>query len=233
MAVHVVALGGSLLRPEESQRHAWLAGIAAVIGDAIRSGEVLGLVIGGGAPAREAIGLAAAVVHDVALLDEIGIAATRLNATMLRSTLVAAGIDVAVGIPHTVEDAASALQRHDAVVMGGTMPGHTTDAVAIRLAIAAGAERCIIATNVDHVYSDDPRLVADAVAHARLSLEELAAIVGPAEHRAAGASSVIDPVGVGAALEASMPLAVLDGRRLDGLAAALASESYVGTIIDP
>ena len=37
------------------------------------------------------------------------------------------------------------------------MPGQTTDAVAIRLAIQSGAEKCVIATNVSKVYSEDPR----------------------------------------------------------------------------
>ena len=54
------------------------------------------------------------------------------------------------------------LENHAIVVMGGTEPGHTTDTVAIQLAKELGAECCIIATNVGHVYSSDPRTDEDA-----------------------------------------------------------------------
>ena len=51
----VLALGGSLLRPEEAERHAWLSSLAELLS----SCEVpIGIVVGGGAPAREAIELA-------------------------------------------------------------------------------------------------------------------------------------------------------------------------------
>ena len=58
----------------------------------------------------------------------------------------------------------------------------TTDAVAIRLAIASGAERCIIGTNVDSVYDSDPRDNPNTNGHDSLTHEELQEIVGPAEH---------------------------------------------------
>ncbi len=51
----VLALGGSLLRPEESERHAWLSALANLIS---QCETPVGIVVGGGAPAREAIELA-------------------------------------------------------------------------------------------------------------------------------------------------------------------------------
>ena len=233
MAVHIVALGGSLLRPEESARQAWLTRIGEVMQSSIDHGDKVGLVVGGGAPAREGISLAAAVIDDVALLDEIGISATRLNATIVRSTLAAAGIDVAAGIPHSIEEATAAISEHDVIVMGGTVPGHTTDAVAITLAIATNAASCIIATNVTHVFSADPRTDPNAVAYDSMTLAELAIITGPAEHKAAGASSVIDPIGVAAAQREKLALAVLDGRQPTILEAALAGRQFDGTRISP
>ena len=59
--------------------------------------------------------------------------------------------------PLSVEEAP--IIRGDGVlVMGGTMPGHTTDCVAIELAIGMNAASCLIATNVSHVYSNDPSI---------------------------------------------------------------------------
>ena len=225
----VLALGGSLLRPEESERHAWLSSLANLLSAC----EVpIGIVVGGGAPAREAIELAKPVIDDLASLDEIGIAATRLNAAIVAQILQGAGLDVCVGIPSDVESAARGLDEHKVVVMGGTRPGHTTDNVAIRLAIEAKATRCLIATNVGHVYSADPRVDSEARPIESMTLSELQEIVGPPVHGKAGGSSVIDPIGVQAAIDNNLPLAVLDGREMDRMADALSGKPFVGTRIE-
>ena len=225
----VLALGGSLLRPEERERHAWLSSLANLLSAC----EVpIGIVVGGGAPAREAIELAKPVIDDLASLDEIGIAATRLNAAIVAQILQGAGLDVCAGIPSDVESAARGLDEHKVVVMGGTRPGHTTDNVAIRLAIEAKATRCLIATNVGHVYSADPRVDSGARPIESMTLSELQEIVGPPVHGKAGGSSVIDPIGVQAAIDNNLPLAVLDGREMDRMADALSGKPFVGTRIE-
>ena len=225
----VLALGGSLLLPEVSERHAWLSSLANLLSAC----EVpIGIVVGGGAPAREAIELAKPVIDDLTSLDEIGIAATRLNAAIVAQILQGAGLDVCVGIPSDVESAARGLDEHKVVVMGGTRPGHTTDNVAIRLAIEAKATRCLIATNVGHVYSADPRVDSGARPIESMTLSELQEIVGPPVHGKAGGSSVIDPIGVQAAIDNNLPLAVLDGREMDRMADALSGKPFVGTRIE-
>ena len=225
----VLALGGSLLRPEESERHAWLSSLADLLS---ACDTPIGIVVGGGAPAREAIELAKPVLDDVAALDEIGIAATRLNAAIVAQILQGADLDVCAGIPSDVVSAARGLEAHKVVVMGGTRPGHTTDNVAIRLAIESNAARCLIATNVSHVYSSDPRVDPGARPIESMTLSELQQIVGPPVHGKAGGSAVIDPIGVQAAIDNKLPLAVLDGRELDRIADALAGKSFIGTRIE-
>ncbi len=225
----VLALGGSLLRPEESERHAWLSSLAELLA----SCDVpIGIVVGGGAPAREAIELAKPVISDVSALDEIGIAATRLNAAIVAQVLQNAGLDVCAGIPSDVVSAARGMLAHKVVVMGGTRPGHTTDNVAIRLAIESGAARCLIATNVSHVYTSDPKISPDARTIELMTLSELQEIVGPPVHGKAGGSGVIDPVGVQAAIDHELPLAVLDGREIDIIADALSGKAFIGTRIE-
>ena len=59
--------------------------------------------------------------------------------------------------------------------MGGTEPGHTTDAVAIRFAIAANAKN--IATNVGKVFAEDPKINPNAKSFDKLSHDELQQIV--------------------------------------------------------
>lgn len=226
----VLALGGSLLSPIEDERNAWLSALA----DLLSAREVpVGIVVGGGTSAREAIELAKSRgENDVAALDEIGIAATRENATIVSGILRDAGLDVFTGIPTDVASAAQNLESHSIVAMGGTRPGHTTDNVAICLAIEAKAARCVIATNVGHVYSSDPRLDSDALPIESMTLSELQEIVGPPVHGKAGGSGVIDPIGVQAAIDNNLPLAVLDGSQMDRMSDALAGKPFVGTRIE-
>ena len=206
MATVVVALGGSLLRPEVEERHNWLQSLVEVIVASVESGSKVALVVGGGAPAREGIELAKPFIEDVAHLDRIGIAATRLNATIVREALSEGGLAVSRKIPESTAEAALELENCDVVVMGGTEPGHTTDAVAIRLAIQSDAEKCVIATNVSRVYSQDPRDNPEAESFDELTLRELQQIVGPPEHAEAGTSQGVDPIGVGDAVDHAMTL---------------------------
>ena len=230
--VHVVALGGSLLRPEEAEaRSTWMGQLRQLVVHLQGNGRRLALVVGGGLPAREGIELAKATVSAPHRLDEIGIAGTRLNATVLQQVLLDIGCDVAPSVPHTIDDARSLLDDHHIVVMGGTVPGHTTDTVAVKLAAAVHARHCIIATNVSHVYTNDPRTHDDAKALTEMTLEELGAIVGVGEPLEPGASAVVDPVAVAVAMEASLDLAVLDGRDIRRLDDALDGKLFDGTVI--
>ena len=233
MATAVVALGGSLLRPEVEERHKWLEDMVGVVKNSVSSGVKLALVVGGGAPAREGIDLARPVIHDLSHLDRIGIAATRLNATIVREAIAEGGVEVSENIPKSIDEAVDELSDFPVVVMGGTDPGHTTDAVAIRLAIQFEADKCIIATNVAKVHSEDPRENPGAESFDRLTLDELQEIVGPPDHADAGSSKVVDPVGVGEARENGLPLDVLDGRDPRRISSSINGEDFEGTMVTP
>ena len=160
----------------------------------------------------------------------MGIAATRLNATILQQILLDIGCDVAPEIPTTTLRAADLLEEYHIVLMGGTIPGHTTDAVAVSLARDSSASHVVIATNVSHVYSDDPRSNPDAEAFTVMSFSELVEITG-IERAEPGVSAVIDPIAVGLAQSMAMRIAVLDGRELARLEAAIEGKEFEGTII--
>ena len=228
----VVALGGSLLRPEEAeQRTAWFGQLRQLAVHIEGNGRHLGIVVGGGLPAREGIELAKSMVSNSARLDEVGIAATRLNATIIQQIFLDIGCDVAPIIPTTTEQAARLLDAHHLVVMGGTTPGHTTDAVAVGFARDAGAGHCIIATNVSHVFDKDPREHEDAKSFSTMTFDELASITGIGKPLSPGASAVIDPVAVGWAQNSAITLAVLDGRDTSILEQALDGKPFEGTLI--
>ena len=231
MTMIVVAIGGSLLRPEVEEKHVWLNDLIMIIRERVAAGDRLGLVIGGGAPAREGISLAKPLIDDDYHLDKIGIAATRLNATIIREAFTEAGISVSGIIPTSVNEAIQLLEERPVVVMGGTEPGHTTDAVAIRLAIAVNASKCIIATNVGKVFNQDPRKNPNAKSFDFLTHDQLQQIVGPAEHKEAGGSSVVDPIAVSEATKANLELNIIDGRKIERIKNTILGSNFDGTVI--
>ena len=171
------------------------------------------------------------MIDDDYHLDKIGIAATRLNATIIREAFTEAGISVSGIIPTSVNEAIQLLEERPVVVMGGTEPGHTTDAVAIRLAIAVNASKCIIATNVGKVFNEDPRKNPNAKSFDFLTHDELQQIVGPAEHKEAGKSSVVDPIAVSEATKANLELNIIDGRKIERIKHTILGSNFDGTKI--
>lgn len=231
MTTHIVALGGSLLRPEEAEKRSqWFGQLRQLAVHLEGNGRRLGIVVGGGLPAREGITLARSSFTDPYRLDTVGIAATRLNATILQQSLLDIGCNVCPIIPHSTDEAAELLLEHNFVIMGGTTPGHTTDAVAVALARDSGAPHCVIATNVSHVHDSDPRTNEDAKPIEEMTLAELAEITG-LEALGPGESAAVDPVAVKWAIDSGMRLAVLDGRDLTLLEDAIEGRPFVGTLV--
>ena len=231
MPTHIVALGGSLLRPEEAEQRAiWFGQLRQMAVHFEGNGRKLGIVVGGGLPAREGIVLAKESFSDPYRLDTVGIAATRLNATILQQSLLEIGCNVAPIIPISTNQGCELFDSHNIVIMGGTTPGHTTDAVAVSLARDCGASHCVIATNVSHIHDSDPKTNPDAQPIDELTLEELSKITGT-EPLSPGESAAVDPVAVKWAMDASIRLAVLDGRDLSRIEDALEGRPFVGTLV--
>ncbi|WP_202319506.1 UMP kinase [Archaeoglobus neptunius] len=178
----VISLGGSVFGNDVAR----IREFSRVL-DIIAENHQTFIVVGGGKLAREYIAKARELGASETFCDYIGIAATRMNAMLLISAMKSA----ARKVPADFMEAEELSKNSRAVVMGGTFPGHTTDATAALLAEFVGADLFINATNVDGVYSGDPRKVRDAVRYERLRPSELVEIVGKGSMKA-GANVVVD-----------------------------------------
>jgi uridylate kinase len=224
-----LVLGGSILAPPELDP-AFLQELATRMMEWSQGRQLL-VVVGGGSPARKYISAArlSGVAED--LLDRIGIQATRLNAQTLACVLRKLGADVNLEIPHSTAQALRFAEQHAIVVMGGTMPGHSTDYVAVELAVEGRCARFVDATNVDGVYTRDPNKHRDAKFLPRMSFEELLAIIEEREWTAAGAPGVIDGPATVLLARNGVPTCVVRGTGLDNLAKAVAGKEFHGTHI--
>jgi uridylate kinase len=220
----VVSVGGSILIPDDNDP-AFIKQLAGVLKDVSKSVRLV-IVCGGGRIARYYTNTGKELGGSTYQRDIMGIGATRLNAELLR---IALGDSAYGSVPDTVDEAVSASSNGKIVVMGGTEPGHTTDAVAAMVAGKIGCRRLVNATSVDAVYSDDPRKNRDAERFTNLTIAELSNIVY-AEHDA-GKSSVFDPLGVKLAMRDRIDLMIVNGRDLPEMRNAILGKRIKGTLV--
>ncbi|ELZ79799.1 UMP kinase [Haloferax larsenii] len=223
----VISIGGSVLAPNLDARR--VEGHASVVETLAREGCEIGAVVGGGGVARDYIGAARDLGANEVQLDQIGIDVTRINARLL---IAALGSQVDPKVPHDYEDAGDAIRRGDISVMGGVMPGQTTDAVAAALAEYVDADLLVYATSVDGVFSADPNEDADATKFEEMTASELVDVIGDIEMNA-GSSAPVDLLAAKLIERAKMRTIVLDGTDPERIEPAVLRGEHTGTDIIP
>jgi uridylate kinase len=148
----VVKLGGALFRREPNVGA--LKDMGKVLSRFVEEGNQLVLVAGGGENARTYIGAARKLGAEESTCDLLGIQITRANAELLR---LAMGSVASSKIPTTLSDLPHCVGPGKAVVMGGLQPGQSTNAVAALAAEITRAEILVNGTDVDGVYTEDPK----------------------------------------------------------------------------
>jgi len=153
--------------------------------------------------------------------DYIGIDITRLNAKLLISALGDAAYPQP---PHDYVEAREALPSGKIIVMGGVIPGQTTDAVAAILAEYLRADLFVIATAVDGVYTADPKQYPDATKYDTMSPKELVRIVMTIEMKA-GSKSPVDPLAAKIIERCNIETIVMDGTSAQDVLQVIIQES--------
>jgi len=155
-------------------------------------GHVVAAVVGGGSLSRDLIEVARAMGLSEEAQDEVAISVSRLMAQLLALRLGRKG---ALTVPTRVEEAAELLGKGRVVVMGGLKPGMTTDAVAALLAERVKADLLVKATDVNGIFTKDPKKHVDAKKIDSLSFDDLFGFFEREEHEA-GIHQVLDPEAV-------------------------------------
>jgi len=158
-----------------------IAGIAEQVRDVHQLGVELSIVIGGGNIIRGMT--AASQGMDRANADYMGMLASVINAMALQDSLEKVGVDTRVLSALEINQVAELYIRRRAVrhmekgrvvIFGGGTgnPYFTTDTAAALRAAEIQAEVILKATQVDGVYSSDPRQDPSAVRYETLSFKE-------------------------------------------------------------
>jgi uridylate kinase len=219
----VVRIGGSVVASPVNTE--LMGKYIDIIKDIKQLGYDVAVVLGGGALAREFIGIARNLGLDMTSQDEIAISCSRLFAQLFLKGLGEGCGRVSV----TLDEAAQCLAEGKIVVMGGLRPGITTDTVAVLVAERINADLMIKGTDQNGVYDKDPRKHPDAIKLDKISLEELVGVFEHNEHKA-GIHQIIDPEAIKVLKRKPLKIVVVNGYEPENLVAALKG-AKVGTVI--
>ncbi|MCL2557513.1 MAG: UMP kinase [Treponema sp.] len=226
--VTVISLGGSIVAPEGADGR-FLRDFAALLGELLQADEArrFVLVVGGGGPARAWQGAYRDAVGEAAIDDEadwIGIMATRLNAQLVRAALAKWCRQEVVTDPTVAPDIEGRV-----LVAAGWKPGFSSDYDATLLAERFGAKTVINLSNIEKVYTADPRVDPSARPLDEISWKDFRAMVG--EEWTPGKNVPFDPVASRHASESGIKVICAAGRNLENLRAMLCGGDFVGTVI--
>lgn len=208
----VLKIGGSLLfddacRVNEDRIDAFVRFITA------NARSIAAVVIGGGKMARLYIDVLRGAGLSRDAQDSIGIEVARLNARVLA---MLAGEAVAWQAVAASLDEVKALAARDPgkiAFLGGLQPGQSTTTVACQLAEAIGASGVIIGTDVDGVYTKDPKKHPDAKKLDTVTLDQLASILGlgSGDNQLPGEYRIFDDVSASIIRRSRLPVRILRG----------------------
>lgn len=222
----IISVGGSLIVPDTIDTE-FLSSLHSLITDEIALGKRFIIIAGGGKTARRYQD-AARAVSDLTSddIDWIGIHATRLNAHLLRTIFRDMAHPVVITNPDEILD----VPKHASLIIAaGYRPGSSTDLRAVQIAERCGAKKLVNLSNIDYVYTADPRSNPDATKIEKISWKEFRELI-PAEWDP-GLSSPFDPVAAREAEKLSLEVVILNGTKLNELRAYLEHRPFVGSVI--
>jgi uridylate kinase len=227
--VTVISLGGSIVAPNGVDEQ-FLKDFVDLIREFIESDEKRRFifVVGGGGPARTWQSAYRAISGSSSKDDEadwIGIMATRLNAQLIKAVMGECCTQEVVTDPTQVEPLFGRV-----LVAAGWKPGFSTDYDAVLLAERFQSPLLINLSNIEQVYTADPKKDPSAKPLDRIRWTEFRAMVG--DEWIPGTNVPFDPVASRHAAKIGLKIVCAAGKNLDNLKKILAGEEFIGTTIE-
>ncbi len=224
----VLKIGGSLIQDESGniilERFAEYA--KTILKLRKENMDIPAIILGGGKIARKYIEAARKLGAPESLCDEIGIRATQLNAQLMVGALDREAYPT---IPETLQEVAGAVATGKIVVVGGLQPGQSTNAVAALVAERIKADILINVTDVDGVYTKDPKKDPNAKKIDKITIKEIQEIISE-KGFSAGKYELFDPVALKILERSKIPAWIISGEDPQNILKVVAGEN-IGTRI--
>ena len=217
----VVAIGGSILLKEYDGIK--FKQYSEILKKLTEEHEIF-VVVGGGKPARDYIKVVRELEAGEAQCDDIGIEVTRINAKLL---LYALGDSAYQKVPHNFQEALEFSSSGKIIVMGGSEPAHSTDAVSATLAEYVHADKLINLTSVDGMYTKDPNKFDDAELVSEITASDLLEFLSGKDMKA-GTYEFFDTTAVQMIKRSNIETVIANGNKPENLIKAIAGDE-IGT----
>jgi uridylate kinase len=221
----VLSLGGGTINPEGTPDTETIKRIAKLV---LQSPHQFGIVTGGGRVARVYAQAARELGANEYEADETAVITTRQNAKLFLSAL---GSEAHQKVLVDFDDAGCAIESKKIVVMGGTIPGITTDTDSVLLAEKIHATRLVNISNVEAIYDSNPKTNPNAKRFEKLSYSELIKLANEADTRAAGTNFVFDILACKLAARSKLELHFISAKKIDDLKNAIDGKKHSGTVV--
>ncbi len=220
----VIKIGGYAF-PSETDLNV-ISEYAQLLKQLRKEGHDIVAVTGGGENARKYIKSARELGGTESFCDWMGIQVSRLNAYLLITELKE---DVYPNPPTSVNELLEMFTTEKIVVLGGLQPGQSTNAVAAIAAEAIRAHMLINTTDVEGVYTADPKKDPRAKKISVITVNELFDIVSR-DKIFAGSYKLFDLSAVKIIERSKIPTWIVDGRNVKNVLRVINGEK-VGTQI--
>lgn len=217
----VISVGGSRIIPNKIDI-SFLKMLKKEISILARKRKVV-ICTGGGLVSRQYIDAARKLKLKPFFQDSVGIAATRLNASLVSSMLGAND-----HIPSSIEEICWLSRKHNIIVCGGMRPGQTSDGTTAEIAAALKARFIINLTNVKGLYDKDPRKYKNARFISEISHAEFAGMIAKIK-RKPGQHFVLDYAA--ALIARHCGISIIITNRLAEIGKFLKGKNFSGTLI--
>jgi len=222
----VLSLGGSLVNTENGTDSEYIDRIKEIV---TRSENNFGIVVGGGFGARKVARKMREKGKSEFECDEAAIKITWKNAQA-----VADGFG-SMAYPKAIKDFKKARKEASkgvrVVVMGGTIPGVTTDTDSVLLAEALGAKRMVNISNTTGIYDSNPKDNPNAKKFDRMSYAQLIDLAVKSDQRTAGTNFVFDLLACKLIARSKIETHFVSGKNLDDLEKAINGQKHGGTVV--
>ncbi|MCX8199959.1 MAG: UMP kinase [Candidatus Micrarchaeota archaeon] len=224
--VITLSIGGSLMVPGEPDV-AYIQKIANLLVKLSRKYK-FAIVTGGGAASRVYARAMRKITPNEFLADQVAIMSTWQNAYLILAALHGKAYKT---LPKTFDEAAQALETNDFVVMGGTLPGITTDTDTVLLAERVGSKRIVNISNVDAIYTGDPKKDKGAQKIRKMTADELVALAAVKDTRKAGENFVFDVLACKLLARSGIEAHFVTGRNIVDVERAICGMPHSGTVV--
>lgn len=227
MKTFCISLGGSIVSGEDGVNVEYIKKLGEMLSKH-RKDKRFVIVVGGGYVNKVYIDAAKKVIKNNSVLDEIGIAFTRINALFLKDML-SEYLKVYSNIITSIDELKMVMGNNEVSVLGGLLPGITTDSTCVLACEAVGSKELINVSRVPYIY-DRPPSEEGAEVLEELSHDKMIELAYKYDSRGARENFIFDLVASKLAKRSNIKVSFVNDN-IDELEKVILGERHKGSII--